>query len=66
MSHHIRWPKLGVLVVGDTKHNGITPTEKDKTSNDKVELDEMSFLVPGACGQDCSQIIADSSSRASI
>lgn len=63
MNHRIRWQKLKVLESGSTNHLLRAHTEKNQTTNDEVELDEMDFLVPGACWQDSGQVIADSSSR---
>lgn len=39
---------LEMLAVEKTDPRDDAHTEKDQTTNDKVELDQMSFLVPGA------------------
>ena len=41
---------LEMLAVGKTDPRDEAQTEKDQTTDDKVELDQMSFLVPRARG----------------
>jgi hypothetical protein len=47
-SHHSHWQMLDMLAVEKTDPRDEAHAEKDQTTDDKVELDQMSFLVPGA------------------